>query len=290
MEIDRVSFQYDRQPILTSVSARIPRGKITTLIGPNGCGKTTLMHLMTKNLTPSAGSIYLEGTDLKHISLKHFSKRVAIVHQTNTAPTDLTVKRLVAYGRTPYRSFYRGLSQEDEEAVEWAMETTEIHGLQDRPIDRLSGGQKQRVFMAMALAQKTDLLFLDEPTTYLDVRYQLQILELLKRLNREYGMTIVMVLHDLNQSIWYSDEIIGMKQGRIVAQGKTGEVINPDMIQGLFDIRLKMLQSNGKSYVMAVSEEADQMLDRGGAQKTEQVQEPVQCSKRCDPGKPGMSQ
>lgn len=275
MEIDRVSFQYDRQPILTSVSARIPRGKITTLIGPNGCGKTTLMHLMTKNLTPSAGSIYLEGTDLKHISLKHFSKRVAIVHQTNTAPTDLTVKRLVAYGRTPYRSFYRGLSQEDEEAVEWAMETTEIRGLQDRPIDRLSGGQKQRVFMAMALAQKTDLLFLDEPTTYLDVRYQLQILELLKRLNREYGMTIVMVLHDLNQSIWYSDEIIGMKQGRIVAQGKTGEVINPDMIQELFDIRLKMLQSNGKSYVMAVSEEADQMLDKGGAQKTEQVQEPV---------------
>lgn len=254
MEVKHVSFQYGREPTLVSVSARIPKGKITTLIGPNGCGKTTLLQLMTKNLKPSAGAIYLEGTDIKEISLRSFSKKVAIVHQYNTAPKDISVKNLVAYGRTPYRSFYKGLSQEDEFTIDWAMETTEIRDLQDRPMDSLSGGQRQRVFIAMALAQKTEILFLDEPTTYLDIRHQIHILELLQRLNRDYGMTIVMVLHDLNQSIYYSDEIIGMKEGRIVIHGKTGDVINRNTLYEIFDIHLKLLHANRQSYVLGVSE------------------------------------
>lgn len=254
MEIRNVSFAYGREPILTSVSARIPKGKITTLIGPNGCGKTTLMHLMTKNLNPSAGTIYLEGKDIRDIGLRSFSQKVAIVHQYNTAPNDISVKNLVAYGRTPYRAFCRGLGEEDEDAIRWAMETTQILDLQNRQIHSLSGGQKQRVFIAMALAQKTDILFLDEPTTYLDIRYQIQILELLQRLNRDCGMTIVMVLHDLNQSICYSDEIIGMKQGRIVIQGKTGEVINRDALYDIFDIHLKIFNADRQSYVLTVSE------------------------------------
>lgn len=254
MEVKHVSFQYGHEPTLVSVSAQIPKGKITTLIGPNGCGKTTLLQLMTKNLKPSAGAIYLEGTDIKEISLRSFSKKVAIVHQYNTAPKDISVRNLVAYGRTPYRSFYRGLNEEDEFTIDWAMETTEIRDLQDRQMDSLSGGQKQRVFIAMALAQKTEILFLDEPTTYLDIRHQIHILELLQRLNRDYGMTIVMVLHDLNQSIYYSDEIIGMKEGRIVIHGKTGDVINRNTLYEIFDIHLKLLHANRQSYVLGVSE------------------------------------
>lgn len=254
MEIKDLTFKYGKQPILTSVSARISRGKITTLIGPNGCGKSTLMNLMTKNLKASAGGIYLDGTDIRDISLKNFSKKVAIVHQYNTAPKDISVKRLVGYGRMPYLSFYRGLSKEDEFMIEWAMDTTEIRELQERKMDSLSGGQKQRVFIAMALAQKTGILLLDEPTTYLDIRYQIQILELLQRLNRDYGMTIVMVLHDINQSICYSDEIIGMKQGELVIHGKTKDVINRNTLHDIFDIHLKMLSGNGQNYVLAVSE------------------------------------
>ncbi|AOT69846.1 ABC transporter ATP-binding protein [Geosporobacter ferrireducens] len=257
MEIRDLSFQYEKQLILKSISAPIQRGKITTIIGPNGCGKSTLFHLMTKNLKPLKGGIYLDNKNIKDIGLKDFSKKVAIVHQYNTAPRDITVKTLVAYGRTPHLPFYRKINEEDEAIIDWAMKITEIDKMKDREIVTLSGGQKQRVFIAMALAQKTDILFLDEPTTYLDVRYQIQILDLIQRLNKDFGMTIVMVLHDINQAICYSDEIIGLKDGTIVVQGSTDRVINRKTLYDIFNIHLKVLKEKDRKYVVPVSEEKE---------------------------------
>lgn len=255
MEIRALSFRYENQLVLKSVSTHIPKGKITTIIGPNGCGKSTLLHLMTKNLKPFSGGIYLENKNIKDIGLKKFSKTVAIVHQYNTAPRDITVKALVTYGRTPYLSFYKKISKEDEAVIEWAMEITEIDKLQDRELVTLSGGQRQRAFIAMALAQKTNILLLDEPTTYLDVRYQIQILDLIRKLNKEFGMTIVMVLHDINQGIYYSDRIIGLKDGEIIIQGDTEDVINRKNLYDIFNIHLKVVEEEDKKYVLSVSEE-----------------------------------
>lgn len=258
MEVKNLSFQYDKNNdkkfVLNDVSVNIPKGKITALIGPNGCGKTTLLHLMTKNLKPTSGEILLDNVDLRNISLKKFSRKVTIVHQYNTSPPDLSVKALVTYGRIPYRCFYKGLSDEDEQVVDWAMKTTEIDKLKDERIDSLSGGQKQRVFIAMALAQKTEVLFLDEPTTYLDIRYQIQILELIKKLNEEYKMTVVMVLHDINHAICYSDEIIGMKDGKVVFQGNKNKVINRESLHDIFNVYLKVLHEENQDYVLALDE------------------------------------
>lgn len=252
MELKNLSFQYGKQAVLHGVSARIKEGKITTIMGANGSGKTTLFYLMTKNLRPLSGGVYLNGKNIREIPLKDFSRKVAIVHQYNSAPNDTSVKTLVAYGRTPYASFYRRSSSEDEEVVDWAMRVTNIYKHKDKPISTLSGGQRQRVWIAMALAQKTEILLLDEPTTYLDIRYQIQIMNLIKTLNRDLGMTIVMVLHDINQAIYYSDEVIGLKDGRVIVQGELHEAINSATLQEIFDVPLKVLEMQDYKYVLAV--------------------------------------
>lgn len=252
MELKNLSFQYGKQTVLQGVSARIKKGKITTIMGANGSGKTTLFSLMTKNLRPLDGAVYLNGQNIREIPLKDFSRKVAIVHQYNSAPSDTSVKTLVTYGRTPYASFYRRSSREDEEVVDWAMQVTNVYKYKDKSISTLSGGERQRVWIAMALAQKTEILLLDEPTTYLDIRYQIQILNLIQSLNREFGMTIVMVLHDINQAINYSDEVIGLKEGRVIIQGELNEVVNSASLQEIFDVPLKVLEMEEYKYVLAV--------------------------------------
>lgn len=253
MEVRDLSFQYGNQAVLQSVSARIKRGKITTIMGVNGCGKSTLFYLMTKNLRPLSGGVYLDGTNIQRIRLRDFSKRVAIVHQYNTAPNDTAVKTLVAYGRTPYAPFYRrSHSDEDEEVIDWAMRVTNVYQHRDRPISLLSGGQRQRVWIAMALAQKTEILLLDEPTTYLDIRYQLQILNLIRSLNRDLGMTIVMVIHDLNQAIHYSDQVIALKEGGVIVQGDISQALDSATLQEIFGVNLKVLEIKDLKYVLAV--------------------------------------
>lgn len=246
-------FSYGKHEVLKGLSFELREGGITTLIGANGCGKTTLFNLMTKNLSPALGTIELRGKNIADIRLKDFAREAAIVHQQSSAPPDLTVEKLVEYGRTPYHRF--GLSrdvQEDEEKVRWAMEVTHTLKHRDKPLSELSDGQKQRVWIAMALAQDPKILFLDEPTTYLDVRYQLQILRLIRQLNREYGLTIVMVLHDINQSLYYSDEIIAMKDGRIIAQGLPEETITAELVKEVYDVDLQIRRVDGRLIVIPV--------------------------------------
>lgn len=253
-KIEDLSFAYDSKPILRHVSFDIKKGKITTIMGANGCGKSTLFQLMTKNLLPDGGKISLENHDISELSLKAFAREVAIVHQYNTAPEDLTVEKLVGYGRTPYRKMGHSLDPElDEKMVVRALKITGTFSIKDRYVSQLSGGQRQRVWIAMALAQGTDTIFLDEPTTYLDIRYQLQVLKLVKKLNEKYGTTIIMVLHDINQAFAYSDEIIALSShGKLVAQGKPEEVINHDVLKEIYNIDLEVTRVNEKPFVICV--------------------------------------
>ena len=237
-----LSFAYGKQVVLKNLDLELHEGKITTLIGANGCGKSTLFNLMTKNLKPDEGEIFLREESITNLRLKDFAKEV-----------DLSVEKLVGYGRTPYHTM--GLSpdpKEDEEKIRWALEITHTYKHKDKPVSELSGGQKQRVWIAMALAQDTRVLFLDEPTTYLDIRYQLQILKLIRQLNREFGITIVMVLHDINQSLYYSDEIVAMKDGKMIAHGLPEEILTGGLVREVYDVELDIRTVDGKPFVIPV--------------------------------------
>ncbi len=241
IEGKNIWFSYGDNPIIRGLDFEIKKGKITTVIGANGCGKSTLFQLLTKSLVPENGQVLLYGRDVKTIHPREFAKRVAIVHQYHSAPDDMTVEQLVALGRTPF--LHCGCrTKKDDEIIQWAMEITEVDGFAHREISRLSGGQRQRVWIALSLAQNTNILFLDEPTTYLDIRYQIEILDLIRKLNREYGITIVMVLHDMNQAIHYSDEIIGLKDGKLLAKGEPKQVITKESLQEIYGIGLRVTQ------------------------------------------------
>ena len=254
MRVDNLFFAYDKDDIIKGISFEIKDNKITTLMGANGCGKSTLFQLLTKNLKPREGSVFLDKRDIKDIRLKEFAQNVAIVHQYNTAPPDLPVHSLIAYGRIPFFKHFAKAEDKDKdkEIVDWALEVTDMSELKNRRMGQLSGGQRQRAWIAMALAQQPKILLLDEPTTYLDVKFQIEILRLIKSLNKEYSMTIVMVLHDINQAIYYSDEIIGMKKGNILFQGNPSEVITEESIQDMYGIHLKVSNVENQKFVLTV--------------------------------------
>ena len=252
MEVRNLSFAYGKNRVLKDISFRIKEGDITTIMGANGCGKTTLFSLMTRNLYPRRGDIFLKGKNIQNLGLKEFARRVSIVHQYNTSSDDITVERLVSFGRTPHMKMMQGRSEEDERLIRWAMEVTNVEKYRDREISRLSGGQRQRVWIAIALAQNTKILFLDEPTTYLDIRYQIEILELVKKLNREFGITIIMVLHDINQAIYFSDCVIGLKDGLVEMEGNPQEVITRESIRSLYGIELDVTKVGEKKFVLTV--------------------------------------
>lgn len=252
MEVRNLCFSYEKNKVLQGISLKIQEGKITTVMGANGCGKSTLFFLMTKNLSPQKGSIFLKGKNIANMGLKEFAQRAAIVQQYNSAADDITVENLVALGRSPHRRFFGGLTREDERMIQWAMEVTDLDKYRDRELSRLSGGQRQRVWIAMALCQGTQILFLDEPTTYLDIRYQIEILRLIRRLNREFKITVLMVLHDINQAIAYSDYIIGMKEGQVVSEGSPKEIISKKMIEELYGMELNLANVGGQKFVLAI--------------------------------------
>jgi iron complex transport system ATP-binding protein len=251
-ETEDLHFAYTDRPVLCGVSLGIRRGAVTTLLGANACGKTTLLRLLCKDLSPSAGRVLLDGADIRGVRRREFAKRAAVVHQKTSAPDDLTVKQLTAYGRLAHRSMFRAGSAEDDEKIDRAMERAGVADLAETPIGTLSGGQRQRAFIAMALAQDTEILILDEPTTFLDVRYRIEILELIRNLNEEHGVTVVMVLHDINEALLCSDEVIGLADGRVLMQGPPDEVIDPDSIRRLYDVRLDVREDaeSGHKWVL----------------------------------------
>ncbi|NOU94524.1 ATP-binding cassette domain-containing protein [Paenibacillus sp. LMG 31456] len=248
MEIKDVTFSYDKKTDhLKSVRSLIEIGKITTIIGPNGCGKSTLLGVMSHNNTPRSGQVILDGKSINTYKPKELAKRLAVVHQHNDAPSDLTVEKLVSFGRMPHKNLFTPNADEDEGAIEQALTATNLLAKRKLTIDQLSGGERQRVWIAMALAQTTPFLFLDEPTTYLDIYYQYELLDLIKSLNAEHGLTIVMVLHDINQAIRYSDSIMVMKSGQIVLSGSPQDVITEATIKAIYgvDVIIKQDQAAG---------------------------------------------
>lgn len=243
LSVSNLAFSYDKEKeILHGISASFSQGKITGIIGPNGCGKSTLLNLLSGVLKPSSGSIILNGRDIRDIKRTLVARNIAVVHQSNTAPADITVENLVSAGRTPYKEFFKGTDKlKDDMAVRTALKDTETIDFANRPIYALSGGQMQRVWLAMALAQQTDILMLDEITTYLDIHYQLEILHLISELNRKNGTTILMVLHDINLAFEFCDEVIIMKNGEIIAHGDINTAVNEEILNEAFNVSSKII-------------------------------------------------
>ncbi|WP_312699141.1 ABC transporter ATP-binding protein [Sedimentibacter sp.] len=233
---ENLAVAYDETLIVDDLDMQIPKGKITSIIGPNGCGKSTVLKAVGRILKPKGGMVYLNGDDIRRLSTKEIAQKMAILPQSPQAPAGLTVGELVAYGRFPHQKGFGKLKPEDKEIVRWALEVTKLTEHEIKAVDNLSGGQRQRVWIAMALAQQTDLILLDEPTTYLDMAYQLEVLELLYRLNREQGCTIVMVLHDLNLAARFSDYMIAIRCGDIISHGTPEEVITHKVLKETFQI------------------------------------------------------
>ncbi|BGE83187.1 cobalamin/Fe3+-siderophores ABC transporter ATPase [Staphylococcus petrasii] len=236
LKAQEVEIGYGDHTIINNLDVEIPDGKVTSIIGPNGCGKSTLLKALSRLLSIKNGEIKLDGENIHTQSTKEIAKKIAILPQTPEVADGLTVGELVSYGRFPHQKGFGRLSAEDKKEIDWALSVTGTSEFRHRSINDLSGGQRQRVWIAMALAQKTDIIFLDEPTTYLDISHQLEILELVQQLNREQGCTIVMVLHDINQAIRFSDHLIAMKNGEILASGSTEEVLTKDILERVFNI------------------------------------------------------
>ncbi len=212
ININNISFSYHEEAFIQDLSVTFPVGQITSIIGPNGSGKSTLLMLICRILQLSKGQITLDNRNIKEISYKDYAKKIAVVHQKNSIDQDLDVETLVGYGRVPYLGYFEQLSSQDHEIIDWAIEVTGLNEFRKRNYSELSGGQQQRVWIALALAQKTPILLLDEPTTYLDIKYQIEILELIQKINQDYQMTIIMVHHDINQAIHFSHHIVALKK------------------------------------------------------------------------------
>ncbi|MBC2139284.1 ABC transporter ATP-binding protein [Listeria innocua] len=242
MEVRDVSFSYNgTDAILKNVSFTIQKNKINTIVGPNGSGKSTLLEILARLLSPNSGKVLLEGKSIFEWKAKEFAQNVAIVHQNNILPSELTVKELLYFGRLPYKNWRMTRTKADDVAVEKALKQTELSEKAEKFVDSLSGGERQRVFIATALAQDTPILLLDEPTTFLDMYFQLEILELVKRLNQEEKLTIVMILHDLNQALTYSDQLVVMKKGEVVAKGNPETLLTTELIAETYGVVAEVL-------------------------------------------------
>ncbi|UQZ81692.1 putative siderophore transport system ATP-binding protein YusV [Paenibacillus konkukensis] len=242
MEAKGLSLSYGTVPIFKDLSVTIPKGEITVLIGSNGCGKSTLLRSLARLLNPQKGTIVLDGHELSKLPTKEIAKRLAILPQGPTAPEGLTVLQLVKQGRYPYQSWLQQWSEEDERMVRTALDKTRMTEFAERTVDALSGGQRQRAWIAMTLAQDTDTVLLDEPTTYLDMTHQIEVLDLLYELNEKESRTVVMVLHDINLACRYAHNMIAVKNGAIWAQGKPEDIVTEKMIQSVFDLDCQVLK------------------------------------------------
>ena len=227
---------YEEKIIIENLSLNIKKGEVVSIIGPNGCGKSTLLKSLSRMIKPVSGDIYIQSENIKSLKNKAISQKVCLLSQHNDAPEDLPVEELVYFGRIPHKKWYESKSKSDEELVNWAIENTGLTRYKNTPISSLSGGERQRAYIAQALCQKPDVLLLDEPTTYLDISYQLELMELVREINERLNITIVMVLHELNQASKYSDRLIIMKSGEIVSDGCPKEIINKEIIKKVYNI------------------------------------------------------
>ncbi|MFD4899323.1 ABC transporter ATP-binding protein [Streptomyces sp. NPDC048511] len=236
-----ITVGYGGRTVIDGLDVTVPPGLITTIIGPNGCGKSTLLRTLTRLLKPTAGAVVLDGEDIVKLRTRDVARKLGLLPQAPVAPEGLTVADLVARGRHPHQSWLRQWSSDDVSVVERALAMTGVSDLADRPVDSLSGGQRQRVWISMTLAQGTDLLLLDEPTTYLDLAHAIDVLDLVDDLH-ESGRTVVMVLHDLNLATRYSDNLVVMRDGSILAQGHPRDVITADLLHEAFGLRAKVIE------------------------------------------------
>ncbi len=241
LQASQLSISYDATTIVKELSVDVLDAKITVIVGPNACGKSTLLRGLARLLKPSAGQVVLDGTDIATMHTKEVARRLGLLPQTSIAPEGISVADLVSRGRFPHQKLLRQWSTDDQVAVAEAMRCTGVTELAGRLVDELSGGQRQRVWVAMVLAQQTPLLLLDEPTTYLDIAHQVELLDLFAMLNRERHHTVVAVLHDLNHACRYADEIVVMKSGRIVAQGDPTTVITADLVRRVYGLECQII-------------------------------------------------
>lgn len=261
-----LSLTYSDRPIVDDLEIYIPDGKVTALVGANGSGKSTILKAMARIMKPQKGSVFLDGKSIHSQSTKEIAKQLAILPQTPTAPDGLTVGELVSYGRFPHQRGFGTLSAKDKEVIRRSIELTNMQDFHDRPVDQLSGGQRQRAWIAMALAQETDILFLDEPTTYLDMAHQLEVLKLLVKLNANQNRTIVMVVHDLNHATRYAQHMIAIKEGTVVSEGSPAEVMNKEVLRQVFGIEADIIPDPRTGVPLCLPYELESAAERREAQ------------------------
>ncbi|PVY30956.1 ABC transporter ATP-binding protein [Williamsia muralis] len=241
LTIENLTLGYGNRNVIEKLDLTIPPGQVTAIVGANACGKSTLLRSMSRLLAPRTGRVVLDGKEVHRTPAKQLARTLGLLPQSPIAPEGITVADLVGRGRHPHQGMFARWSKEDDSAVAEALDATETAALADRPVDELSGGQRQRVWIAMALAQHTDLLLLDEPTTFLDVSHQIEVLDLLTDLNQQRGTTIVMVLHDLNMAARYSDHLIALADGTLHASGKPAEVLTEDTVRAVFGLESQVI-------------------------------------------------
>lgn len=237
---NNVTLAYDETVIIKELSMSVPAGEITSVVGPNGCGKSTFLRALARLMKPKGGAVYLDGNAIAKLSTREVARRLGILPQSPESPEGLTVRELAAQGRYPHQSWLSQWSKKDERAIEKALETTGMLELADRQLDTLSGGQRQRAWISMALVQETETLLLDEPTTFLDMAHQLEVLQLLNRLNREEGRTILMVLHDLNNAARFAHHMIAISGGEIFASGSPEDVMTGELLREVFSVEAEI--------------------------------------------------
>lgn len=238
---DQLTLGYGKKVVAEDLSVAIPDGHFTAIIGPNGCGKSTLLRTLSRLMSPTQGHVYLDGEQIQRFNSKEVARRIGLLAQNATTPGDITVQELVSRGRYPHQPLFTRWRQEDDRAVQRAMQATGVADLALQSVDTLSGGQRQRAWIAMVLAQETAIMLLDEPTTWLDISYQIDVLELLSELNREQGYTLAAVLHDLNQACRYATHLIALRDGKIVAQGAPKEIVTAELIEAVYGLRCMII-------------------------------------------------
>lgn len=243
---------YRDTPILHDVDFQVAKGEVTILVGPNGCGKSTLLKTLARILTPQSGQVLLDGKDIHRSKTREVAKRLGLLPQGPIAPEGLTVRELVAQGRYPHQSLLRQWTAVDEQAVMEAMETAQVSAFADRPVDALSGGQRQRCWIAMVLAQQTDLILLDEPTTFLDLKVQVDLMNLLVDLAHRQGRTLVLVLHELNLAAAYADRLVMMREGAVVCSGAPEDVFTGDVLKTVFDLDAHVVRDHASQRLLCV--------------------------------------